>query len=582
MFDQSTNRLHSTQINTNLLSQDYGHQTLNPIQTQPQATHHQVTNPPVFVQQPLTTQRVWSTTLFECFRDEESCWWGFWCCCVLAARNTKSFELGSAKKQISYVLSAIAIFYLLLIIGFPGFALLFLVSALTYYAYYRAQQRGEIRHKLGNIFGTFISDFIHHCCCLCCTITQEAREAKIVNTKLYDYCTDQELSELNPTSLSTEENDHMHTFPDRYTIQEAYTQLSDASKFILYFIACFVGFLIINLLIVNPLALFVLLIIFIQPIFILYVVYWQSRRKYAQLDYVIKLFIVGFFMATTQSIVFEYLLQSMIGFCAIIVFAIFNPNYVNNNNSTNSSDSSSASAAFASFSFSSTNLWTTWEGKNTLANSFLSQIHHIIANQHVWWADWIENMTSSSSIISTSSYTSSALTSSYGYIHPQNMTLGINYPSVYPYLDTSMSTSSNSTDISTLSPHILRENFFLVLIVLLLMAFVVAAGVEETMKHFVVRCCRFPYVLKDPHIILVYLMSGALGFATSENIEYVFGTKTSPIHGTSLFVGELFVLAIRILMPVHVICSVLQAANLSKVSSFLYLFIVSVFIYLFF
>jgi hypothetical protein len=32
-------------------------------------------------------------------------------------------------------------------------------------------------------------------------------------------------------------------------------------------------------------------------------------------------------------------------------------------------------------------------------------------------------------------------------------------------------------------------------------------------------------------------------------------------------VGELFVLLIRILMPVHVICSVLQATSLSKVRS---------------
>jgi RsiW-degrading membrane proteinase PrsW (M82 family) len=58
-----------------------------------------------------------------------------------------------------------------------------------------------------------------------------------------------------------------------------------------------------------------------------------------------------------------------------------------------------------------------------------------------------------------------------------------------------------------------------IIIGLLLMAYVVAAGVEETMKHFVVRCCSFPSPLKDPHAVLVYLMAGALGFATAENIE---------------------------------------------------------------
>lgn len=63
----------------------------------------------------------------------------------------------------------------------------------------------------------------------------------------------------------------------------------------------------------------------------------------------------------------------------------------------------------------------------------------------------------------------------------------------------------------------------------------------------------------------VYLMAGALGFATYENISYVYSSGTSAIPGTSSFVGELTVLLVRILMPIHVICSVLQATNLSKV-----------------
>lgn len=77
------------------------------------------------------------------------------------------------------------------------------------------------------------------------------------------------------------------------------------------------------------------------------------------------------------------------------------------------------------------------------------------------------------------------------------------------------------------------------------------------------------YIYKFTYLVLalfqVYLMSGALGFATFENIEYVFGTASSPIAGTSLFVGHLTVLVARVLMPIHVICSVLQAVNLSKV-----------------
>lgn len=82
------------------------------------------------------------------------------------------------------------------------------------------------------------------------------------------------------------------------------------------------------------------------------------------------------------------------------------------------------------------------------------------------------------------------------------------------------------------------------------------------MKHFVVRCCQFPSPLKDPNAILVYLVAGAVGFATSENIEYCMGQSKSPVPGTSVFVGEIITLLIRVLMPIHFICSVLQASQL--------------------
>ena len=51
-----------------------------------------------------------------------------------------------------------------------------------------------------------------------------------------------------------------------------------------------------------------------------------------------------------------------------------------------------------------------------------------------------------------------------------------------------------------------------------------SSGVEETTKFCVVRFCQFPKKLKEPNAVLVYLMAAALGFATSENIEYVFGS----------------------------------------------------------
>jgi RsiW-degrading membrane proteinase PrsW (M82 family) len=66
----------------------------------------------------------------------------------------------------------------------------------------------------------------------------------------------------------------------------------------------------------------------------------------------------------------------------------------------------------------------------------------------------------------------------------------------------------------------------------------------------------------------VYLVSGALGFATFENIQYVFisGGSGDQMFSKSVLISELFVLLLRVLMPIHVICAVLQAINLSKVS----------------
>lgn len=110
----------------------------------------------------------------------------------------------------------------------------------------------------------------------------------------------------------------------------------------------------------------------------------------------------------------------------------------------------------------------------------------------------------------------------------------------------------------------LKSHLFLVVVSCLFMAYVVAAGVEETMKHFVVRCCQFPSPLKDPHSILVYLVAAALGFATAENIEYVYAGAGGG-SGLEMLEGELLTLLMRILTPVHVICAVLQAARYAKV-----------------
>lgn len=240
----------------------------------------------------------------------------------------------------------------------------------------------------------------------------------------------------------------------------------------------------------------VLLLVFVQPILLTYFVYWRSRRQYASLDFVIKLFTCGFFFSTTQSFFFEGFLQLFLNIISNIAFHYLGVK-PSDTNPTGTADTSAEALRFAT----------------SFATSH-SPYLHVNDSGHFYGLATVESS-------------------------PSNGTLP--------------------------SPETVQDNIILFAMYFFFNAFIIAASVEETMKYFVVKCCTFPAELREPDAVLVYLMMGALGFATAENVEYVFGTKKSPFPGTSLLVGELFVLGIRILMPIHVICSVLQACRLSKV-----------------
>ncbi|GAG79409.1 unnamed protein product, partial [marine sediment metagenome] len=68
----------------------------------------------------------------------------------------------------------------------------------------------------------------------------------------------------------------------------------------------------------------------------------------------------------------------------------------------------------------------------------------------------------------------------------------------------------------------------------------------------------------NPHQILIYLLSGALGFSTCENLGYSFkmGEKSSTMGTSSIFENELLVLILRLLLPIHAICAAYQAVGL--------------------
>ncbi len=439
-------------------------------------------------------QRPFSTTLCDCMRDEETCWWSMWCCWIVEARTAASLELGSSKVIVTRFWCVVIASILLILFGFGFLAFLVGVGGGIYIYVQRSNLRSQIRRKY-NITGSVFDDFLTHFFCPFCAICQESREAKQVGGKHVDFCSGQDLllneqahNDVTGATGSTSINDSYNN-DDYGSFMSHVKVLSETSKIILWLS---VGVILLSSALLIALGkganVGVLLLVFVQPFLILYFVYWKYKRQYALLDMVIKCFAVGFWFTTLQSIVVELILQVIIYGVLGLAEQVVDPS----DDNTNNSSSSSALSIF----------------------QILGGIFSLATSKD------------SSFMVNAASATD---------------------------------------DDAAANREELKGKIIFVVIGIFLESFVVAAGVEETMKHFIVRYCQFPTLLKNPHAILVYMMAGALGFATSENVEYVFGTTSSPIPGASQIEGELFVLLLRVLLPVHVICSVIQAANLSKV-----------------
>jgi Cys-rich protein (TIGR01571 family) len=529
---------------------------LPPIQSQPSS--QPPTNPPPFDP---NLQRSWSSGPCDCAKDEETCWWGTWCCCILFSRNAQTFDVGSSLFTV-YAFSAwVALCVITFIFIGPVFFWIFVLGSIAYNVQ-RARVRTAIREKL-NIFGNFYCDCIYHLFLKQCSVCQEAREAKALRLKEIDYISGQDMSELAARDEEVPPS----------TLKELYGSLSIASKLIVKVSAVFVAFVTGFLLMRRPSFVLILFLVFLQPAVILYFVYWRQRRQYVQVDYVVKLFVVGFFMSTTQSIVFEEILQTVITMAMFVLFLIFNgaPSGGTDTGGDNSGGSNFFLSGFSN-KMTQDNAGIFWESMQSLR-----QCHQrpLLQTLLLSGQDMYDLFLSSTSSVSPSSIgvpsvqaypglshyftASSSDFSSDGFSTTSNFFM---QQSIHVLAKNG--TATNDDLVSSLDEGLLRRNILLLVLYLFLLAFVVAAGVEETMKHFVVRCCRFPQPLKEPQTLLVYLLTAALGFATAENIEYVLGAKSSPIAGVSLFVGEIFILVIRILMPIHLICAVLQAAQMSK------------------
>jgi Cys-rich protein (TIGR01571 family) len=472
----------------------------------------------------------WNSQLFDCSRDEESSWWGCWCCWLVAARSVETFELGKSINEVILFWGAIVILVLLFGLEIQPLGLFWGIGCFAYFVWRRANYRFAIRSKY-NIPGQFSDDVLLHSACSCCAVCQEAREAKLRLLPRLDYCFADSLAEqelIHERALGRSNSSLAESLvPESGNIFSHLQAVSRTSRAIVVLsaVVCFLSFV---LLIASGRGanILILLLVFVQPLVILYYVYWRSRRQYALLDFVIKSFAVGFWFTTFQSVILESILQGVL-FIIMMPLMTYGENVDPGRPGPPPMPPSRESVSSGS------------SGNHGTLGKFIFQLMH--------------------GYLSTSTNQEGA----YDYVSSSTH-LG-SYTGMFPNgAPTGSPVEMDDVVQEEYNRQLMKSHFIIVLITLILMAYVVAAGVEETMKHFIVRCCQFPSPLKDPHTVLVYLMAGALGFATCENIEYVFGQHGSPIPGTSMIVGELLVLLMRVLMPIHVICSVLQAANLSK------------------
>lgn len=114
----------------------------------------------------------WNTGLCACNLDEETSWWGTWCCYLVQARTAHSFAIDTSDRQLNYFWGYIAAITISTLILGLGVSILFAIIGAVMLAWNRATLRRKIREKL-SIPGNFCDDFNTHLCCSCCAVCQE-------------------------------------------------------------------------------------------------------------------------------------------------------------------------------------------------------------------------------------------------------------------------------------------------------------------------------------------------------------------------------------------------------------------------
>lgn len=202
------------------------------------------------------------------------------------------------------------------------------------------------------------------------------------------------------------------------------------------------------------------LLAFVQPCIILYFLYWRARRQQTSLDLVIKCFAVGFFVTTHQSIILEMLSQLILLMPVILLLPSILPPPVLPTIGARNTLSAALSGLFAMHN----SLFSSPGGPSfglspSPGISLLARYHQM--RQHVH--------------------------------------------SIHLAADGSVFGGGDAIS-GDWTEEILRQamqkHLSIVLFALAIASFVTAAGVEETMKHFIVRCCPFTSPLQDPQSIV--------------------------------------------------------------------------------
>ena len=240
---------------------------------------------------------------------------------------------------------------------------------------------------------------------------------------------------------------------------------------------------------------------------ILYFVYWRARRQYASLDFVIKCFAVGYYITTTQSIVLELLFQTVCG----LLLIPFVKNYsllgmselnthsdMSNNYKNMYGDHKVLSDVNDKIDIYHNNLRSsesTLKISTTFQKMLLSTLKNVFSLHNSLFNS---NIHGKINIYSSPTPTISWVSK---YCATNTDRLRFAFSNENP-IDPSSPDNNPATSDPAKLQRFGKENIVIIIIGCLLMAFIVAAAVEETMKHFVVRCCRFPTPLKDPHTVL--------------------------------------------------------------------------------